>query len=152
MTVTLQQVPRLVFGAGALAAARQWLSGFQRPLVITSPSNRATAEGLGGVIDDSTRSEPTVAHFEALLARARAVRPDVIVGLGGGSPLDAAKLVAALCDSTQVLAEALGIGNLRGRSLPLMCIPTTAGTGSEVSPNAVLLDESDAMKKAVISP
>ena len=152
MRITLQQVPRLVFGSDSLAAAQEWLSEFKRPLVITSPSNRAIAEGFGRVIDDSTRSEPTVAHFEALLTRARTVRPDVIVGLGGGSPLDAAKLVAALCDSSQTLAEAVGIGNLRGRAFPLMCIPTTAGTGSEVSPNAVLLDEADTMKKAVISP
>jgi alcohol dehydrogenase class IV len=152
MPVTLHQVPKLVFGVGALASAREWIGAFARPLVITSPSNTSIAEGFGGVVDDSTRTEPTVAHFKALLATARAVQPDVIVGLGGGSPLDAAKLVAALCNSDQTLAESLGIGNLRGRSLPLVCIPTTAGTGSEVSPNAILLDEADAMKKAVISP
>jgi len=152
MRVVLQQVPKLVFGVDALAAAREFVASYARPLVITSPSNRATAARFGGVVDDSTRSEPTVAHFEALLARAQELQPDVIVGLGGGSPLDAAKLVAALCNSSQTFSEALGIGNLKGRTLPLVCLPTTAGTGSEVSPNAVFLDESDAMKKAVISP
>jgi len=152
MRVVLQQVPKLVFGVDALAAAREFVASYARPLVITSPSNRATAARFGGVVDDSTRSEPTVAHFEALLASAQELQPDVIVGLGGGSPLDAAKLVAALCNSSQTFSEALGIGNLKGRTLPLVCLPTTAGTGSEVSPNAVFLDESDAMKKAVISP
>jgi len=152
MRVVLQQVPKLVFGVDALAAAREFVASYARPLVITSPSNRATAARFGGVVDDSTRSEPTVGHFEALLARAQELQPDVIVGLGGGSPLDAAKLVAALCNSSQTFSEALGIGNLKGRTLPLVCLPTTAGTGSEVSPNAVFLDESDAMKKAVISP
>lgn len=150
--VSLHQVPKLVFGVGALDSAREFVGGFTRPLVITSPSNRRVAEGFAGMVDDSTRNEPTVAHFEALLERARTLRPDVIVGLGGGSPLDAAKLVAALCNSSQTVQQALGIGNLSRRSLPLVCIPTTAGTGSEVSPNAILLDEAEAVKKAAISP
>ena len=152
MRVELQQVPKLVFGANALTAATEFLSRYARPLVITSPSNRTTAEKLSRFVDDSTQSEPTVEHFQAVLERARDLRPDVVVGLGGGSPLDAAKLVAALCNSSQTLQQALGIGNLAGRSLPLVCIPTTAGTGSEVSPNAILLDEADSTKKAVISP
>jgi len=154
--LTLHQVPKLVFGPGAIATAREDLAalGVQRPLVITSPSNCVHAETLhpNAHIDDTTRTEPTVTHFETLLATAREIKPDIIVGLGGGSPLDAAKLVAALAVSRQPLADAFGIGKLGLRRLPLFCIPTTAGTGSEVSPNAVLLDEAEQMKKAVISP
>ena len=150
--ITLQQVPKLVFGVDSIASAREHLRQFQRPLIITSPSNRRHAETLSSCIDDTTRTEPTITHFQTLLATARALQPDAIVGLGGGSPIDTAKLVAALCNSTQPLSEAFGIGNLTSRSLPLICIPTTAGTGSEVSPNGILLDESDQMKKAVISP
>jgi len=149
---TLHQVPKLVFGAGSIDAARDHIRAYKRPLIITSPSNRATAQTLAELIDDTTRSEPTVTHFETLLQTARSLEPDAIVGLGGGSPLDAAKLIAALCNSSQPLTETFGIGNLRSRSLSLICIPTTAGTGSEVSPNAVLLDGADQMKKAVISP
>jgi len=93
-----------------------------------------------------------VAHFEKLLAAARAARADAVVGLGGGSVLDAAKLVAALLHSPQTAAESFGTGRLAPRATPLLCLPTTAGTGSEVSPNAILLDEDDASKKAVISP
>ena len=155
MIVSLSQVPHLVFGEGAFENARAYLQalGAKRPLIVTSPSNGARAIELcpGGLIDDSTRSEPTVAHFERLLLAAQAYKPDAVIGLGGGSPLDAAKLVAALCHSDQTLPEVFGIGNLRSRSLPLICIPTTAGTGSEVSPNAILLDEAEQMKKAVIS-
>ena len=154
--LTLQQVPTLVFGQGALDRAREYLytRGIQRPFVVTSPSNREHAAQLhpAAHIDDSTRSEPTVAHFESLLDAARAFQPDAVIGLGGGSPLDVAKLVATLCHSTQSIHDVWGIGNLTGRSLPLLCIPTTAGTGSEVSPNAVLLDEAACAKKAVISP
>jgi alcohol dehydrogenase class IV len=63
-----------------------------------------------------------------------------------------AKLVAALINGKQTASEVFGINLLRGRSLPLVCLPTTAGTGAEVSPNAILLDESDELKKGVVSP
>jgi alcohol dehydrogenase class IV len=67
--------------------------------------------------------------------------------------MDVAKLVAALLRSEQDVADAWGIGNLRQqRQTYLACLPTTAGTGSEVSPNAVLLDEAAKLKKAVIGP
>jgi alcohol dehydrogenase class IV len=156
MPLSLNQVPRLVFGERALASATQYLKelGYKRPFIVTSPSNSLHAKRLlsAAVIDASTRSEPTVTDFHRLLGTARACRPDVVIGLGGGSVLDAAKLVAALCNSTQTISDVFGNGVLGGRMLPLICIPTTAGTGSEVSPNAILLDESAEMKKAVISP
>jgi alcohol dehydrogenase class IV len=103
-------------------------------------------------VDITTAAEPTVTHLHSLLETARAAKVDAVVGLGGGSVLDVAKLVAALCYSDQTLAEAFGNGNLNPRELPLLCIPTTAGTGSEVSPNSILLDEDSQSKKAVISP
>lgn len=156
MPLTLQQVPKLVFGAGALDSAAEHLQslGIKRPFVVTSPSGADHAMRLhpSAQVDASTRNEPTVAHFERLLAIARDFKPDAVIGLGGGSPLDAAKLVGALCNNSQTLADAWGVGNLAARSLPLICIPTTAGTGSEVSPNAILLDEASSSKKAVISP
>ena len=156
MPLSLNQVPRLVFGEGAFAGATQHLNdlGYKRPFIVTSPSNGPHAKRLlsAAVIDASTRSEPTVADFHRLLGMARACRPDVVIGLGGGSVLDAAKLVAALCNSSQNISDVFGNGLLGGRTLPLICIPTTSGTGSEVSPNAILLDESVQMKKAVISP
>jgi alcohol dehydrogenase len=158
-TIALRQVPTLVFGPGALALCRDHLltTGAKRILAITSPSNRRYAELLLSTfphahIDDTIRTEPTIAMFQHTLAQARTFAPDLIVGIGGGSPLDVAKLIAALTNSTQSITEAFGIGNLRSRSLPLICVPTTAGTGSEVSPNAILLDESEQMKKGVISP
>jgi alcohol dehydrogenase class IV len=63
-----------------------------------------------------------------------------------------AKLVAALLDGAQKVNEVFGIGFVKGRKPLLVCLPTTAGTGSEVSPNAILLDETDNIKKGVVSP
>lgn len=156
MPLAIQQVPKLVFGVGAFEDAAKHLRalGVERPFVVAAPSSRDRAQALhpGALVDASTDREPTVAHFERLLASARSFAPDAVVGIGGGSPLDVAKLVAALTNSSQPLAEVWGIALLRGRKLPLICIPTTAGTGSEVSPNSILLDSHAQSKRAVISP
>ncbi len=160
MPLVLQQVPKLVFGAGAVESAAEHLRalGVARPFIVATRSNTAHAARLhpnaqpNVQIDATIHREPTVADFERLLQNARAFGPDAIVGIGGGSVLDVAKLVAALAVSAQSLDEAWGIGNLAARKLPLFCIPTTSGTGSEVSPNSILLDEASRAKKAVISP
>jgi alcohol dehydrogenase class IV len=75
-----------------------------------------------------------------------------VVAIGGGSVLDAAKIAAALHDRDEPLAHFFGSGLVPGRRTALACVPTTAGTGSEVSPNALLLDEAARAKKAIISP
>jgi alcohol dehydrogenase class IV len=149
-TIVLQQPPKTVIGAGCLADCAADLKG-QRVFVVTAPFAASTARQLGDVtIFDRITAEPTVAMFNEALTAARAVRPDVVVGLGGGSPLDVAKLVAALLSGEQQIADVFGIGKLRRRTAGLVCLPTTAGTGSEVSPNAILLDGE--FKKGVISP
>jgi alcohol dehydrogenase class IV len=101
---------------------------------------------------DQIATEPTVETFHQAMTAARDVRPDAVVGLGGGSVLDVAKLVAAMLGSERDIRDAFGIDKLAGRSIHLACLPTTAGTGSEVSPNAILLDEADQLKKGLISP
>jgi alcohol dehydrogenase class IV len=96
--------------------------------------------------------EPSVGLFERVLDRARAAQPDAIIGLGGGSAMDVAKLVAALHDSDQTAKEVFGINRLAARRTYLACLPTTSGTGSEVSPNAILMNEEEQLKRGVVSP
>ncbi|MEL6522961.1 MAG: iron-containing alcohol dehydrogenase [Pseudomonadota bacterium] len=74
-----------------------------------------------------------------------------VLGLGGGSPLDVAKLAAILATGDQKLAEIYGIGNVSGSRLPLMLVPTTAGTGSEVTPIAIITTGTSE-KMGVVSP
>jgi alcohol dehydrogenase class IV len=162
--VTLQQPRTLVFGAGCAARCTAALiaRGVRRVFVVTSPSAQRLGEPILAALRQSgaevftwndIRREPTVEVFQRALTAARDARADSVIGLGGGSPMDVAKLVAALLASRQDVAEAFGIGNLTGtRTTFLACLPTTAGTGSEVSPNAVLLDAAAKLKKAVISP
>ena len=153
----------LYFGAGctlehADVFARE---GRRRLFVISSPHAVTQAgpliaawKSLGAEVEiwASVGREPEITLFEQALRAARTFKPDAIVGLGGGSPLDVAKLVAALFDGAQSIHDVFGLGRLRRRALFLACIPTTAGTGSEVSPNAVLLDEAERTKKGVVSP
>ncbi|HVZ65669.1 MAG TPA: iron-containing alcohol dehydrogenase [Lacunisphaera sp.] len=162
-TVILQQPKRLIFGTGCIrqSAEEFKLAGWSRLFVITSPQVAAAqpaifdgwrAAGLVVEVFNGVDREPEIALFEQVATAARAHRPDVVIGLGGGSPLDVSKLVAALLDGRQALREVFGIGLLRGRTTPLVCIPTTAGTGADVSPNAILLDEAERLKKGVVSP
>jgi alcohol dehydrogenase class IV len=85
------------------------------------------------------------------MSEATPFEPDLVLGIGGGSVLDVAKLVAAQLGNPQSLNDYVGIGLLKGRSRKLICIPTTSGTGSEVSPNAILVDNKDNQKKGIIS-
>ena len=160
--VFLHQVRALAFGAGVSLRVAPALSaaGARSALIVTTPPVRKAAEhlagtiaacGVGTVIWDDYAGEPTIGDFERLLAFARSANVDAVVGMGGGSSMDLAKLAAALLPGGQSLQDVQGTDKLHERNIWLACIPTTAGTGSEVSPIAILLDESDVLKKGVIS-
>ncbi len=87
------------------------------------------------------------------IAAARDCSAELIVGLGGGSAMDVAKLVAALLDGRQQIGEVFGIGKLAGsqHAAGVRARPPL-GTGSEVSPIAIVQDSADGLKKGVISP
>lgn len=108
--------------------------------------------GVLVAIDTSILQEPSFSDFEKLMKKVIPLNPDMVIGIGGGSVLDIAKLVAAQLDNDQKLADYVGIGLLKGRKKHLICAPATAGTGSEVSPNAILVDPADHQKKGIISP
>ena len=108
--------------------------------------------GVEALVDVSVTAEPSFQEFEAILAKARAFNADGVVGIGGGSVMDTAKFLAAQIKNSQAWGDVVGIGLLKERQTWLACLPTTAGTGSEVSPNAIFLDETDGGKKGVISP
>jgi alcohol dehydrogenase class IV len=103
------------------------------------------------LIDTSIVQEPTFADFEKLMQTVAPFDPDVVIGIGGGSVLDIAKLVASQLENEQQLKDFVGIGLLKGRKKKLVCVPATSGTGSEVSPNAILVDDEN-QKKGIISP
>lgn len=107
--------------------------------------------GVKTMVETKILGEPTVGDFKRILLEAQEFEADAVVGIGGGSVMDVAKLVATFIHSEQKIEECYGIGFVQKRGIWFACAPTTAGTGSEVSPNAILLDESDNGKKGIIS-
>jgi alcohol dehydrogenase class IV len=162
-TITLRQPGALTFGAGCAKDAVDWLLTRQPRGVLVVHSSSATASvaplverlqasGVTVVVINRVPAEPDVASFEQLRTGIRGAKVDAVLAIGGGSVLDIAKLLAALHDSTVSVRDYFGNGLLPSRPPALVCLPTTAGTGSEVSPNAILYDDADQLKKAVISP
>lgn len=120
--------------------------------VVTKLADELKAVNIITASDTSVVREPSFSDFEKLMKDAAAFDPDIVIGIGGGSVLDIAKLVAAQLGNEQRLREYVGIGLLKGRQRTLICIPATSGTGSEASPNAILIDDADHQKKGIISP
>jgi alcohol dehydrogenase len=154
---------KLVFGKGCLDSLAADLTGSSgrklliitiKPLLSTLAvfTERLKKSGFEITINTSIEQEPSFSDFKQLLSEVSPLNPDTILGIGGGSVLDIAKLVAAQLDGEQSLEEIVGIGNLKGRKKRLICVPATSGTGSEVSPNAILVDNQDNQKKGIISP
>lgn len=161
--IVIYQPERLFFGEGSYSRFVHHLndSGMKRLYVLTIPYlreqlNAAIGKGLNASIqyriNDSLNSEPCISDYDRLTEEARSFQPDGIIGIGGGSVLDLSKILAAMLYNNQKIEDVFGIGLLKERKLFLACLPTTSGTGSEVSPNAILMDEGDGMKKGIISP
>lgn len=161
--ITLLQPQKIVFGTGCINDfCTDYLnSGLRRLMVLTAPPirpliadalGRLEAAGTSVSVFDQVLAEPTVSDFRNILEVARSFGADSVAGIGGGSVLDLAKLVSAFADSSQQAEDCFGTGLIQRRGLWLACLPTTAGTGSEVSPNAILLDERDHLKKGIVSP
>lgn len=156
--------PRVIVRPGALRAPADWVAVLpgRRLFVVTDPGLVAAgvvgpavaalqAAGLAVTVYSEVEADPPETRVLATVEAARAAGAEVVVGLGGGSSLDTAKLVALLAATPQPLAGIYGIGLARGPRLPLVQIPTTAGTGSEVTPIAILTTPSQE-KKGVVSP
>jgi alcohol dehydrogenase class IV len=154
---------RLVFGNGSLSGLPDDVlkAGCKNVLIITIEPllaplavfiHQLQANGATVSVNTSILQEPSFKDFEALLADVAPFNPDMVIGIGGGSVLDVAKLIAAQLGNDQLLTNIVGNGLLKGRTKKLVCVPATSGTGSEVSPNAILVDDTDNQKKGIISP
>ncbi len=155
---------QIVFGPGAaeqlgdLVRRHRW----HRLLIVTDANLQAAGVvarveqplvSAGCVVDVFTggEAEPSVRAAEAAVAAARAARPDAIVGLGGGSNMDLAKITAVVLGHGGRPQDYFGFDRVPGPVSPLICVPTTAGTGSEVSHAAVLTDTEQQIKVSTLS-
>lgn len=155
---------RILFGRGVSSQLGELASSFGgRALVVTGRSPERWTSIIGGLYRGDLRahlllveSEPSVPLVCQALREASEFKPDLVVGIGGGSVIDAAKAVAGLytngTDPYEYL-EVIGRGKpLRNRSLPFVAVPTTAGAGAEVTRNAVLESPEHGVKVSLRSP
>src|SRR3712207_1690519 len=148
---------RLEFGAGLAGSVGTWAKerGLSRTLVVADAFNAARVDllGLPGevAVFGEVKPEPDIANLEGALAMAERVRPELVVGFGGGSAMDLAKLVAVLPGSGQTLHDVVGPERVAGRRVALAQVPTTSGTGSEAGTRALVTDPATQNKLAVQS-
>ncbi|HQU42699.1 MAG: alcohol dehydrogenase [Planctomycetia bacterium 21-64-5] len=155
---------QLVFGRGAANQTGQLAEqlGLRRVLLVAD--ERLIAAGLDRGVRDALTSagiavevfgggqpEPSLDLVERCLAEARRIKPDGVLGLGGGSNMDLAKIVAAVLTHGGGPRDYVGENRVSGPVLPLVCIPTTSGTGSEVTAASVLTDTANQIKVGVLS-
>jgi alcohol dehydrogenase len=161
---TLRLPARIHFGYGARAQLSEVLRlhgnrvlAIVDPFLIGTPILAETVAGLKSdkfdvAVYSDVLPELPIASLDAAAAFAREYEPDVILAVGGGSALDAAKLVGLLVTHDGPLNRYYGENLVPGPSLPLVAVPTTAGTGSEVTPVAVVSDPDREMKVGISSP
>ncbi|WP_375739385.1 iron-containing alcohol dehydrogenase [Pseudomonas boanensis] len=149
-------------GASRRLAAPVRSMGCQSVLIVTDPGVLAARlldsallelerEGLQVTVFSEVQADPPESVILAAVAAAKASSADCVIGFGGGSSLDAAKLTALLARSDESLAEIYGSNLAKGPRLPLILVPTTAGTGSEVTAVSVVTTGAGE-KNVVVSP
>jgi len=150
---SISRLPRILFGAGRITELPGLIREFgTRALLITGrqsfasslhwqPFENALARQAVSWLQESVGGEPSPQWVDETVTRHRASGIEVVVGIGGGSVLDAGKAVAGLLPhdvSVMNFLEGVGSGHYSGPALPYIAVPTTAGTGSEATRNAVL--------------
>jgi alcohol dehydrogenase class IV len=109
-------------------------------------------EGMEITLFDQVISDPDITCAQTCIDIAQKDKPDLIVGVGGGSPMDIASITSVMLTNVGTLYDYFGVNLIKNAGIPTFLIPTTAGTGAEVTPNAVLTDTKVKLKKAIISP
>lgn len=153
--IQIHQPARLEIGVDTASKVGPWADGAARTLVLTAPVLEHHIENLNltGTVEVFTDvpPEPDDAALEQVLQVAERFRPEVVIGLGGGSVMDIAKLVAVLWDRNQMLPDVIGPDKVKQRLSRLVLIPTTAGTGSEAGIRALVTNSETKAKMAVES-
>lgn len=156
---------RLVYGTGATARVGDLARevGGRRALIVTDPGIVAAGHaahverllretGIEATVFDGIRENPTTRHVAACVDSARQWMADLLIGLGGGSSMDTAKGCNFLLTNGGEMRDYWGVGKATKPMLPLIAIPTTAGTGSECQSAALIADELTHQKMACLDP
>lgn len=165
MVYTFQTAGHIMAGCGAFRRTAEQLSNrlkVQSVFILSQPSMlkqghlKHLSEDLAKYHVDSEicldiKPEPTEENIEAVFRSFQSKPYDAIIAVGGGSVLDAAKVLSVLSTNSKSIREMLGIDLIRQPGLPTILIPTTSGTGSEVTPNAIVTIPEDELKIGMVS-
>ena len=156
---------RLVFGVNAVERTGEIVRelGARKVLLVTDPGIAAAgheqhalkslaADGVTAVVFDKVRENPTTRCVDDCLTVAKSTGIEAIIGLGGGSSMDTAKGCNFLLTNGGRMQDYWGIGKATKAMLPMIAIPTTAGTGSECQSAAIIADEGTHQKMACLDP
>ena len=163
--------PKIYFKYGCLPVALQELEGKKRAFIVTDSflfssgmidriQESLSQIGVETEVFHQVKPDPTLGTINTAMQLVNAYNPDVIIAVGGGSPMDAAKIIWLLYEHPEVKFEGLALRFMdirkriyafpnMGKKAELVCIPTTSGTGSEVTPFAIITDEKTGMKWAI---
>lgn len=160
-----QMPSKVLFGLGAVENAGEELKGLQakKALLVTDEimvkvgivdkvTGNLDSHGIGYTIYDRVSSEPTLDYIEEGVNLFKDNQCDSIIAVGGGSPIDAAKAIAVMAKNKGSIADYKGLGNLPLPGVPLICVPTTAGTGSEATQFTIITDPVKDEKMLIGSP
>lgn len=155
MQFTFRTVPSVIFETGSSARLGAIVkSRMTRPVIVTDKGivnaglidaalDSLKAEGLDYFLFDGIEADPPARVVRNSVEIARRHKADGVIGFGGGSSMDTAKVIAVLLNSTQKLEEIYGTGNIKGGRSALALLPTTSGTGSEVTDIAVVTTDDE---------
>ena len=157
-------VPRMVYGVGTVAKAGEEVRrlGGSRAFIVTDQvlsslglvkplEESMKAAGIAFTVFDNTQNEPSATSIQACADAARDFKADCVIGIGGGSVLDSAKAALVLLTNEGKIEEYFGMQMVKNPCLPLIQIPTSAGTGSEVTSISVLSNPATGAKVGVVS-
>lgn len=159
-----QTTSRIVRGAGSLGqvAAEMDRLGKSKAMIITDPGlvdagivrqleGHLKAAGIVYEVFDHIEPDPRLQTAEAAAEQLKQSGSDIVIGIGGGSPIDIAKVAAVLVTNQGEIGQYMGIEQVPAPGIATIIIPTTAGTGSEVTPIAILSDHEEKLKKGIVS-
>ena len=126
-------------------------AGFLATGLVDTPLRSLQEAGIEVHVFSDVQADPPEAVVLAAVEQARLFHVELVIGLGGGSSMDVAKLIAVLAPGRQTLGDMYGIGKVQGARLPLVQVPTTAGTGSEVT-NISIVTTGATSKMGVVAP
>ncbi|WP_223701202.1 iron-containing alcohol dehydrogenase [Sutcliffiella deserti] len=162
---SFQTSKRIIAGNGSLKQFNEQLPSLgnvSRALIVTSGTFKENGSldlftgqlSEAGVEFESfidIQPEPTVEHIEDVFKRMAGKKFDLLIGLGGGSVLDATKLLSVMSTNDIPLKDMVGTDKVKQKGIPMVLIPTTSGTGSEVTPNAIVTFPEEELKIGVVS-